>query len=107
MNEITHKKIEQLNKSVANLANARNATQQEAAIKFLTQRAQPLNAERKELATWLQEADQYIAANSPEINADAGHEYNVQWIEKLREYEAISNALDSAWSAYMGTMEAA
>lgn len=107
MDEKLQKKIDQLNKSTSNLTGARNATQRKAAETFLTQRAQVLDDERKVLAAWLEEADAYINAESPEINSDETAEYNVQWIEKLHDYEAISNALDSAWSAYMGTMEAA
>ena len=101
------KHVSSLTKSVDNLQRAVNPAQKEAARGFLIQRGQELHAALQELTAWLDEADTYINANEPEINAEPEHEYNVQWIEELRNYETASMALTNAWNAYMETLEAA
>lgn len=99
--------ISSLNKSTDNIRKATNTAQREAARGFLHKRATELHEQLKALESWLQEADTYINRHEPGINADPDAEYNQQWITQLRQYEQAQAALDSAWSAYMETLEAA
>lgn len=103
----TQQQIDRLAKSTQNVVNAKNATQHEAAKKFLIMRVQELDQERREREAWLHEADTWVNEHMPEINADAGHEHNQEWLEQLNEYQDISNALKLAWDALMSSMEKA
>lgn len=99
--------IDRLTRSTSNVVNARNPAQREAAEKFLITRANELDRERREREEWLEEADTWIERKMPQINADAGHEHNREWVRKLHEYQDISNALQAAWDALMASKEAA
>lgn len=101
------KQIDRLAKSTSNVQNARNPAQREAAEKFLVQRAQELDRERKEIEAWLHEADTWINARKPEINADEGHEHNREWTDRLHEYQSLCDALNAAWEALMTSKERA
>lgn len=107
MKKRTERLIEQLNKSARNVSNAKNPAQREAAGKFLVQRANDLDAEKREIEAWLHEADEYLNTKMPHIAADESHEHNREWVRTLRDYETISRSLNDAWDAYKGTWEAA
>lgn len=101
------KHVANLHKSTQAIQRATNTAQREAARGFLHKRATELHEQQKALESWLQEADTYINQHEPGINGDPDAEYNQQWIAQLRQYEQAQTALDSAWSAYMETLEAA
>ena len=101
----TQQQIDRLAKSTQNVVNAKNPTQREAAKKFLIMRANELDHERRELEEWLYTADEWVNEHMPEINADAGHEHNIEWIDQLNTYQAISDALRTAWDALMASKE--
>lgn len=107
MNDILQTKIDRLNKSASNVSGAKNEAQRNAAEKFLVQRARELDEEKARLAQWLADADAYIEAHMPEINGDAGNEYNLEWMENHDDYKAVSDALANAWTAFMTAREAA
>lgn len=106
-NQTLQSRIDRVEKSIGNLQNAKNPAQREAAEKFLTMRMTEMDHESKELEAWLHEADEYINTEMPQINADAGHEHNREWVRKLGEYQAMRDAVDAAWEALMAGMEAA
>lgn len=100
-------RITRLQKSTQNVLNARNSAQREAAQKFLVERARELNADCRELANWLEEADAWMNQKHPELAADARHEFNAEWLARLAEYKTAQQALDDAWAAYMQRLERA
>ena len=100
-------RIDRLAKSTRNVVNAKNPAQREAAEKFLVQRANELDRERKEIEEWLHEADAYATKHMPEISADEAHENNRMWVRKLKEYQSLCGALNAAWDALMTSREAA
>lgn len=97
--------IARLQRSTQNVNNATNPAQLEAAQTFLVERGREVNAECRKIAAWLETADQWMNTNHPELNANAKHEYNAQWLARLAEYENAQQALDDAWNAYMGRLE--
>ena len=99
--------IDRLAKSTSNVQNAKNPAQREAAEKFLVKRAQELDREKRERVEWLHTADAWVNEHKPEINADADHEHNQEWLERLNEYQDIEDALKLAWDALMTSREAA
>lgn len=103
----TQQQIDRLAKSTKNVVNAKNPAQIQAAKKFLIMRAQELDQERRGREAWLHEADTWVNEHMPEINADAGHEHNQEWLERLNEYQDIEDALKLAWDVLMTSKEAA
>ena len=99
--------IARLQRSTQNVNNATNPAQMEAAQTFLVERGREVNAECKKLADWLETADRWMNDKHPELNANAKHEYNAQWLSRLAEYENAQQALDDAWAAYMQRLEKA
>lgn len=103
----TQQQIDRLAKSTQNVVNAKNPAQREAAEKFLVMRAQELDTEKRKRVEWLHEADTWVNEHKPEINADADHEHNQEWLERLNEYQDIEDALKLAWDALMASKGAA
>ena len=105
MNADLQTMIARLQRSTQNVNNATNPAQLEAAQTFLVERGREVNAECRKIADWLETADRWMNDKHPELNANAKHEYNAQWLARLAEYENAQRALDDAWGAYMSRME--
>ena len=100
-------KIERLKKSTQNVLSAKNEAQRDAAERFMSERAQEIEDEQASIAGWLADADAYINSTMPDINGDADHEYNREWLERLNDYQVIGDTLNAAWAAFEGRREAA
>lgn len=92
------KRIDQLNRSAMNYANATNRVQREAAQKFLVRRAMDMKRDMDGIGVWLEEADAFVNAHMPQINTDPNHQHNIEWLEQLGDYQAMQDAITSAWN---------